>query len=77
MHAPVACSAHQPCLQIFQNRRQGLARKLMDLLEEATHKLHNGFFVDLFVRQSNANAIGMYHKASKACCMRTNAIMPL
>ena len=37
----------------------------MDLLEEATHKLHNGYFVDLFVRQSNANAIGMYSKARR------------
>ena len=44
-------------------RRQGLARKLMDLLEDVTHRLHDGYFVDLFVRQSNANAIGMYRKA--------------
>ncbi|EIE19634.1 catalytic subunit of N-acetyltransferase [Coccomyxa subellipsoidea C-169] len=43
-------------------RRQGLARNLMDLLESVTHKVHNGYFVDLFVRQSNSNAIGMYTK---------------
>ena len=49
----------------------------MDLLEEATHKLHNGYFVDLFARQSNANAIGMYHKARRACCLRADATMPL
>lgn len=36
----------------------------MDLLEDVTHKLHNGYFVDLFVRQSNSNAIGMYTKVS-------------
>jgi N-terminal acetyltransferase B complex catalytic subunit len=41
-------------------RRQGLARLLMNLLEEVTEKVHNAFFVDLFVRASNAVAIGMY-----------------
>merc|ERR1712127_151246 len=43
-------------------RRQQLAGKLMDLLEEVTDKMHRGFFVDLFVRVSNAVAIGMYKK---------------
>jgi hypothetical protein len=46
-------------------RRQGLAKGLMDLLEEVTHKVHDGYFVDLFVRQSNVNAINMYNKV---CC---------
>lgn len=41
-------------------RRQGLARALMDYLEEVTIKRHNGFFVDLFVRPSNEVAINMY-----------------
>ena len=45
-----------------QFRRQGLARSLMDYLEEVTVKRHNGFFVDLFVRPSNVVAIGMYKK---------------
>jgi len=43
-----------------QFRRQGLARSLMDYLEEVTIKRHNGFFVDLFVRPSNEVAINMY-----------------
>jgi N-terminal acetyltransferase B complex catalytic subunit len=41
-------------------RRQGLARSLMDYLEEVTIKRHNGYFVDLFVRPSNTVAINMY-----------------
>jgi N-terminal acetyltransferase B complex catalytic subunit len=43
-------------------RRQGLARSLMDYLEEVTNKRHNGFFVDLFVRPSNKVAITMYEQ---------------
>ena len=43
-----------------QFRRQGLARSLMEYLEEVTVKRHNGFFVDLFVRPSNEVAINMY-----------------
>lgn len=43
-------------------RRQGLANKLMELLEEITIKRHDGYFVDLFVRVSNSVAIGMYKK---------------
>eukprot|EP00899_Mesostigma_viride_P024582 jgi/Mesvir1/5308/Mv15404-RA.1 len=41
-------------------RRQQLARTLMNLLEEITEKRYNGYFVDLFVRVSNAVAIAMY-----------------
>eukprot|EP00891_Asterochloris_glomerata_P006904 jgi/Astpho2/6904/Aster-07901 len=41
-------------------RRQGLAKKLMQILEDTTAKMHDGYFVDLFVRASNANAINMY-----------------
>lgn len=43
-----------------QFRRQGLARSLMDYLEEVTIKRHDGWFVDLFVRPSNEVAINMY-----------------
>ena len=32
----------------------------MDYLEEVTIKMHNGWFVDLFVRPSNKIAVGMY-----------------
>jgi N-terminal acetyltransferase B complex catalytic subunit len=41
-------------------RRQNLARKLMNMLEEITDKVHNAYFVDLFVRVSNSVAINMY-----------------
>mmetsp|Transcript_25400 Transcript_25400/g.40614 ORF Transcript_25400/g.40614 Transcript_25400/m.40614 type:complete len:175 (+) Transcript_25400:186-710(+) len=41
-------------------RRQGLAKKLMGELEGISEKMHDGFFVDLFVRKSNSNAITMY-----------------
>ncbi|KAK9806271.1 hypothetical protein WJX72_007971 [[Myrmecia] bisecta] len=43
-------------------RRQGLAEKLMKILEDTTEKMHSGYFVDLFVRVSNATAINMYKK---------------
>jgi len=43
-------------------RRQGLARALMGSLERTTEETHDGYFVDLFVRVSNALAIGMYEK---------------
>lgn len=53
--------------EMLHDRRQGLAKTLMDLLEEVTQKVHDGFFVDLFVRQSNANAINMYKKVRPIC----------
>ncbi|GIL55038.1 hypothetical protein Vafri_10687 [Volvox africanus] len=43
-------------------RRQSLAQKLMQILEEISEKVHDCFFVDLFVRKSNAVAINMYRK---------------
>eukprot|EP00245_Coleochaete_scutata_P009824 TRINITY_DN3329_c1_g1_i1.p1 TRINITY_DN3329_c1_g1~~TRINITY_DN3329_c1_g1_i1.p1 ORF type:complete len:175 (-),score=33.64 TRINITY_DN3329_c1_g1_i1:10-534(-) len=43
-------------------RRQQLARKLMNLLEEISEKTYNTYFVDLFVRVSNTPAINMYKK---------------
>lgn len=52
-------------LTLAAHRRQGLARKFMELLEEVTEKVHNGYFVDLFVRVSNTSAIAMY---TKVCC---------
>lgn len=33
----------------------------MNLLENVTEQTYNGYFVDLFVRKSNAVAIAMYH----------------
>lgn len=46
----------------LRSRKQGLARQLMDDLEETTEKIHDAYFVDLFVRVSNASAIQMYNK---------------
>ena len=43
-------------------RRQGLARSLMKFLEDVSEKIHNGFYVDLFVRSTNKVAITMYEK---------------
>ena len=43
-------------------RRQGLASGLMRELERVAEEEYNGVFVDLFVRESNALAIGMYKK---------------
>eukprot|EP00611_Tribonema_gayanum_P023346 TRINITY_DN488_c5_g2_i5.p1 TRINITY_DN488_c5_g2~~TRINITY_DN488_c5_g2_i5.p1 ORF type:complete len:174 (-),score=55.77 TRINITY_DN488_c5_g2_i5:618-1139(-) len=41
-------------------RRLKLAKQLMDSLEHVAEYAHNAFFVDLFVRVSNAPAIAMY-----------------
>ena len=36
----------------------------MNDLEDITEKIHKAYFVDLFVRVSNATAIQMYNKVS-------------
>ena len=41
-------------------RRQGLAKLLMAALEGVTATVHNGYYVDLFVRASNAAALRLY-----------------
>ena len=51
-------------------RRLGLARRLMGSLEEVSEKTYNGYFVDLFVRCSNAVAINMYQKFGYTCYRR-------
>lgn len=38
----------------------------MDFLENITEKVHQGYFVDLFVRVSNAAAIHMYKKVGNS-----------
>lgn len=43
-------------------RRQGLARAFMDFLEKVSEVIHDAYYVDLFVRSSNAVAINMYRK---------------
>ena len=39
----------------------------MQILEDTTAKMHDGYFVDLFVRASNANAINMYKNVRLSC----------
>ncbi|KAI8608648.1 N-acetyltransferase 5-like protein [Chytriomyces sp. MP71] len=43
-------------------RRMNLARRLMAVLESVSEHLYDTYFVDLFVRQSNRVAIGMYER---------------
>uniref|UniRef100_A0A7S1B307 N-acetyltransferase domain-containing protein n=1 Tax=Corethron hystrix TaxID=216773 RepID=A0A7S1B307_9STRA len=43
-------------------RRLGLAHAFMDSLETISSDVYNAYFVDLFVRESNATAIGMYRR---------------
>ncbi|KAJ9052885.1 N-alpha-acetyltransferase 20 [Entomophthora muscae] len=45
-----------------QYRRLGLANLLMVELESMSDKVYRGYFVDLFVRASNAVAIKMYQQ---------------
>ncbi len=49
---------------VVVRRRQGLAGKLMSMLEQVTDSVHRGYFVDLFVRISNVNALTMYNKVT-------------
>lgn len=60
--APLQISCHLADLLQVLHRKLGLARQLMDMLEDVTEKVHDGFFVDLFVRVSNKAAIQMYNK---------------
>eukprot|EP00427_Karlodinium_veneficum_P041741 CAMPEP_0169273314 /NCGR_PEP_ID=MMETSP1016-20121227/51029_1 /TAXON_ID=342587 /ORGANISM="Karlodinium micrum, Strain CCMP2283" /LENGTH=129 /DNA_ID=CAMNT_0009359607 /DNA_START=1 /DNA_END=386 /DNA_ORIENTATION=+ len=41
-------------------RRTGVANRLMEHLEEISDKVHNCYFVDLFVRATNSAAIRFY-----------------
>eukprot|EP00667_Euglena_gracilis_P029412 EG_transcript_38862 len=43
-------------------RRLGLGEQLMHRLEDISENVHHGYFVDLFVRASNAVAVNMYKK---------------
>ncbi|KAJ6391998.1 hypothetical protein OIU77_025876 [Salix suchowensis] len=45
-----------------QYRRQQLAKKLMNLLEDISDKIDKAYFADLFVRASNTPAIKMSEK---------------
>eukprot|EP00747_Dinoflagellata_sp_TGD_P088379 gnl/TRDRNA2_/TRDRNA2_163979_c0_seq1.p1 gnl/TRDRNA2_/TRDRNA2_163979_c0~~gnl/TRDRNA2_/TRDRNA2_163979_c0_seq1.p1 ORF type:complete len:174 (+),score=32.16 gnl/TRDRNA2_/TRDRNA2_163979_c0_seq1:66-587(+) len=42
-------------------RRTGVANRLMEYLEDVSEKVHDGYFVDLFVRATNSAAINFYH----------------
>ncbi|KAJ3135361.1 N(alpha)-acetyltransferase 20, NatB catalytic subunit [Physocladia obscura] len=41
-------------------RRMNLASRLMNVFEIVSEKVYNTYFVDLFVRESNSIAFGMY-----------------
>ncbi|KAJ1943603.1 N-acetyltransferase, partial [Linderina pennispora] len=43
-----------------EGRRLGLGRGMMKFLEDASEKVYDCYFVDLFVRPSNKIAIAMY-----------------
>ncbi|KAL2510688.1 Acyl-CoA N-acyltransferases (NAT) superfamily protein [Abeliophyllum distichum] len=49
-------------------RRQQLAKKLMNLLEDFCVKIDKAYFVYLFVRASNTPAIKMYGKLGYLVC---------
>lgn len=43
-------------------RRLGLAKGMMQLLEEVSERIYDAYFVDLFVRPSNTTAVAMYER---------------
>ncbi|PWN47013.1 acyl-CoA N-acyltransferase, partial [Violaceomyces palustris] len=43
-------------------RRLNMAKGLMNLLEKVSQEVYRGYFVDLFVRPSNDNAVNMYQR---------------
>ncbi|KAJ2896475.1 N-acetyltransferase [Coemansia aciculifera] len=63
-------------------RRLGLGRGLMDVLEDASEKTYDCYFVDLFVRPSNVVAIQMYETLGYTLFRRvidyymTDGVMP-
>ncbi|PKI85725.1 Nat3p [Malassezia vespertilionis] len=54
-------------------RRLGVAQMMMDFFELISEHAYHAFFVDLFVRPSNVNAIGMYEKRGYSVYRRVNA----
>lgn len=63
LHEVMCLDANQ-CLTLKCRRKQLLAKQLIDILEEVTETVHKAYFVDLFVRASNAVAIAMYNKVT-------------
>ena len=47
----------------------------MGILEDLTEKMHNGYFVDLFVRKSNNAAINMYKRV--CLCVSVLLLVPV
>jgi N-terminal acetyltransferase B complex catalytic subunit len=43
-------------------RRLHMGQKMMNMLEHVSEKVHNAYFVDLYVRVSNNVAVNMYKK---------------
>ena len=54
-------------------RRLGVAQMLMDFFELASERIYEAYFVDLFVRPSNAKAILMYKKRGYSVYRRIHA----
>lgn len=60
---PPTLHGHVTAVSVGQKyRRLGVAQMLMDFFEYCSQHVYQGFFVDLFVRPSNATAIHMYEK---------------
>jgi N-terminal acetyltransferase B complex catalytic subunit len=54
---------HVTALTVSPNyRRLGMAKQFMHILESVSDEVYRGYFVDLFVRKSNALARGMYEQ---------------
>ena len=57
--------SHVTALSIcHQFRKIGSANKLMNVLEYLSNEYFRTYFIDLFVRPSNSNALKMYHSLS-------------
>lgn len=54
-------------------RRLGVAQMLMDFFELVSERVYDAYFVDLFVRPSNAKAIQMYEKRGYSVYRRVHA----
>ena len=56
MQVSTACTPSRPV---------SLMIRLFNFMQDVTERVHNGYFVDLFVRKSNAVAISMYEKVNR------------
>lgn len=73
--AGASATGHKLNFDILPYRRQRLAQKLMNDLEDITEEVHKAYFVDLFVRVTNATAIQMYNKVSHCLSKQLLSVM--